>query len=369
MPGLGFSFQDTDLNNTSNNKSWIFIIATVTLVTICIILLIRAFGSTGDKGNKGEQPNQAEQAEKTETNAEPVKQAQESTTRPSTPAAKVTQPAPQPAVTKVSQTNPQPAVTRPVKPQEPISVKEATPEVIAVVKAAESAERNGNYALARKKYLEALANKDCGSARASIEERLGAIDIELIFTPREMPGKIDYSVAGGDSLRKLANKYDTTIDLIVKSNNISNPNNLQIGDRLRILDHLKFVVNVSKTRNDLVVTMNGEFFKRYKVGTGMYAKTPEGTFKISDKIAEPPWWRPNGTVVPFGDKDNILGTRWMAITATGDTKPAKGYGIHGTWDDSSLGKQSSAGCIRMNNGDVEELFTYLPVGAEVVITE
>ena len=76
----------------------------------------------------------------------------------------------------------------------------------------------------------------------------------------------------------------------------------------------------------------------------------------------------DGQVVPFGDKENILGTRWMALAATGDTPPAKGYGIHGTWDESSLGQQSSAGCIRMANRDVEELFVYIPVGAKAALT-
>jgi lipoprotein-anchoring transpeptidase ErfK/SrfK len=47
----------------------------------------------------------------------------------------------------------------------------------------------------------------------------------------------------------------------------------------------------------------------------------------------------------------------------------KGYGIHGTWDKDSIGKAESAGCIRLRNEDVEELFLLVPVGTPVRIEE
>ena len=157
-------------------------------------------------------------------------------------------------------------------------------------------------------------------------------------------------------------------DLIAKANRISNPNSIRVGDRLRILDHPQFAIEVSKSQNWLLVTMKGKFFKRYTVGTGQYNRTPVGTFKIVDKIVKPSWWK-DGREIPYGDKENILGTRWMRIAATGDTPPASGYGIHGTWDNSTLGQQSSAGCVRMANEDVEELFLYIPDGTPVTITD
>jgi lipoprotein-anchoring transpeptidase ErfK/SrfK len=46
-----------------------------------------------------------------------------------------------------------------------------------------------------------------------------------------------------------------------------------------------------------------------------------------------------------------------------------GYGIHGTWDKESLGKQSSAGCIRLQNSDIEELFTIIPLHTKVKIID
>ena len=48
---------------------------------------------------------------------------------------------------------------------------------------------------------------------------------------------------------------------------------------------------------------------------------------------------------------------------------SRGLGIHGTADDSSIGKSLSAGCVRMHNKDVEELFALVPVGTVVEVVE
>lgn len=43
------------------------------------------------------------------------------------------------------------------------------------------------------------------------------------------------------------------------------------------------------------------------------------------------------------------------------------YGIHGTVYPSSIGRNSSHGCIRMKNEDVEELYKITPIGTKVII--
>jgi len=183
-----------------------------------------------------------------------------------------------------------------------------------------------------------------------------------------MPEKVEYVVKRGDSVERIARQLGTTVELIQVSNGIKNVHLIKSGDRLRVLQ-ATFAVTASKRRNDLVVTLNGGFFKRYRTGTGKFGKTPTGTFVIRDKIAEPVWWRPDGKEIPFGEPENILGTRWLSLRATGDTEDVRGYGIHGTWDDSSIGKASSAGCLRMHNAEVEELFVLLPVGTDVAIVD
>jgi lipoprotein-anchoring transpeptidase ErfK/SrfK len=233
---------------------------------------------------------------------------------------------------------------------------------------AKAAEEQRELPKAREKYLKFLKEASDPASIAEVESRLGRINIELTTTPNPMPEKVDYIVKNGDSIEKIARKFNSTVDLVQKSNSMANSNLIKAGDHLRIFSG-KFSITVSKTRNDLLLTMNDGFFKRYSVGTGKFGKTPLGKFILTEHIKEPVWWRPDGAEVPYGDKNNILGTRWMTLRATGTTPDARGYGIHGTWDDTSIGKAESAGCIRMRNPEVEELFILVPAGTPVTITE
>ncbi|MCE9615011.1 MAG: L,D-transpeptidase family protein [Lentisphaerae bacterium] len=227
----------------------------------------------------------------------------------------------------------------------------------------------GALAEARRHYLDVLKLGVNPTMRKDVEERLGRINTSLALSPLPLPdAKVDYVVKNGDSIERIAKRLGTTTRLIERSNQVANPNRIKVGDHFRILTG-KFAIAVNKTTKDLLVTLNGEFFKRYGVGTGKFGKTPTGEFEIYDKIPEPTWWRPDGKEVPFGNPENILGTRWMAIRAVTNAPDVRGYGIHGTWDDASIGKAESAGCIRMHNPEVEELFDIVPVGTRVIITE
>ncbi len=208
--------------------------------------------------------------------------------------------------------------------------------------------------------------KDASAIRA-IEDILGEINIELLLTPAAMPEKTDYVVKPGDSLARIAKQFGTTVELVQTSNQVRG-HMIRPGDRMRVFN-APFSLRISKSRNELEVYADGRFFKRYKVGTGKHGTTPAGVFVINDKIPEPPWWRPDGQVVPFGDKENVLGTRWLSLKPVEGTDPVRGYGIHGTWAPETIGKQASAGCVRLLNEDVEQLYVLLPLGARVVIEE
>ena len=223
-----------------------------------------------------------------------------------------------------------------------------------------AAKQQGDYRLARRLALDVLAASSNDAGRTDAESILNEVNIDLVLTPRDMDEKVEYVVAPGDSLEKIAKKFNTTVDLVRKSNDIKG-SLIRAGDRLRILQGT-FSVAVSKSANDLVLSLDGKFFKRYRVGTGQYNKTPVGDFVINDRIAQPTWWRPDGKSIPFGDPENLLGTHWLSINV-------KGYGLHGTWEPDTIGKQLSAGCVRLLNEDIEQLYTLLPLGTPVSIRD
>jgi lipoprotein-anchoring transpeptidase ErfK/SrfK len=67
--------------------------------------------------------------------------------------------------------------------------------------------------------------------------------------------------------------------------------------------------------------------------------------------------------VKGGAPNNPLGKRWLGLS----TEKYRGYGIHGNSAPFSIGNYISAGCIRMINEDVEELFEYIPINTNVWI--
>lgn len=91
----------------------------------------------------------------------------------------------------------------------------------------------------------------------------------------------------------------------------------------------------------------GEILKSYVVATGKSdTPTPLGTFKIIEKAK----W------------GGGFGSRWLGL----DTPWGK-YGIHGTNKPNSIGLNASAGCVRMRNKDVEELFDIVDYNTTVTI--
>jgi len=269
-----------------------------------------------------------------------------------------------------AQALPEAPVAPPVSMPADVSAATNAPAPTAALLAdeGEALMKSGKPGAARDKWLGALAAKPDEDLRAKVESKLAAVNLELIRKPWPMPEKVDYLVQPGDSVKSIANKFGTTVELIVQANELKRPDIIYPGKRLRVFGG-KMAIVVNKSKNELLLTSNGVFFKRYRVGTGKYDRTPAGTFVVSDRIKEPVWWRDDGKTVPYGDKENILGTRWLALKATGETPASTGYGIHGTWDNDSIGKSESAGCVRMKNEDVEEIFDIIPVGTPVTIQE
>lgn len=255
--------------------------------------------------------------------------------------------------------------------KEEVAATLSAEQISSAIDQGNKAMQAGKFEAARNLYLsayEGLGTTDLQKSK-DLEEKIGRCSIELFTTPRPMTGKVDYIINSGDSLSGIASKYNCPVDLIMKSNNIKNANAIRPGDRLIFPDHPKFSIRVSKSENTLTLFLDGRLFKKYIVGTGQYNKTPAGTFKTGFRQKDPAWYPGNGPGIPFGDPRNILGTRWIPLEATGDTIRVDGYGIHGTWEENTLGTQSSAGCVRMRNKDVEELSMLIPRNTVVEIVE
>ena len=113
-------------------------------------------------------------------------------------------------------------------------------------------------------------------------------------------------------------------------------------------------VVVSIPDRKLAVIENSEVVQVFAVAVGAPATpSPVGTFTVVNRVANPTYYHP-GTVVAPGP-NNPLGTRWIGLSQ-------KGYGIHGTDNQASVGFAKSHGCIRLRTADIERLFERLRPG-------
>ncbi|MBO9455292.1 L,D-transpeptidase [Paracoccus sp. R12_1] len=123
------------------------------------------------------------------------------------------------------------------------------------------------------------------------------------------------------------------------------------------------------------VMENGEAM-RFGVAVGRAGKGFSGDAVISVKKRWPSW-TPTQNMIRTepelygqfagglkGGLDNPLGSRALYLYRNGrDTY----YRIHGTMDPSSIGKATSAGCIRLFNQDIMDLFDETDLGARVKV--
>lgn len=110
-------------------------------------------------------------------------------------------------------------------------------------------------------------------------------------------------------------------------------------------DNLKILIDISEKR--LYLLNGNELIKKYAIASGRAGHpSPLGSWKVVDK-----------RLMGGG-----FGTRWMGLNVPWGT-----YGIHGTNKPNSIGFDASAGCIRMRNEDVEDLYKYVKHGTPVAI--
>ncbi|CCG45793.1 conserved hypothetical protein [Halobacillus halophilus DSM 2266] len=125
------------------------------------------------------------------------------------------------------------------------------------------------------------------------------------------------------------------------------------------------VIIVNKATHELSVFEEGHEVFNASAAIGKTSElTPEGQFHVKVKAKDPYYRKKN---IPGGAQENPLGTRWIGFDARGTD--GRIYGIHGTNRPESIGKSVSAGCIRLQNKDVEKLFDIVSLESEVVIVK
>ena len=231
--------------------------------------------------------------------------------------------------------------------------------VDSYLKEAEAFVERGSLLEAREIYQKLMVMPLSSEELGVVQKKLENLNVRILLSGINIEESKTYEVKSGDALINIAKKYNTTVESIVKANNVKN-NVIYPGMKLRVLDG-KFSIFVDKSQNILILKLNNEVVKTYSVSTGDNNSTPIGTYKIINKLIDPVWYK-EGKAIPASSPENILGSRWLGFDLPK-------YGIHGTTSPEDIGKQITEGCVRMINEEVNELFSLIPVGVEVTIVD
>ena len=137
----------------------------------------------------------------------------------------------------------------------------------------------------------------------------------------------------------------------------------------------ELIIEVDSSKNSMV--LKGKLNKKIKniqtyiVSTGKKEiKKPTGEGNVTSITLNPFWYPTDETieafkkrgielpkVVPPGHKYNYMGTAKINLTHIVDGKNT--FRIHGTIDETTIGRNESSGCIRMKNEEVTQLATLL----------
>jgi murein L,D-transpeptidase YafK len=100
-------------------------------------------------------------------------------------------------------------------------------------------------------------------------------------------------------------------------------------------------------------------------------QTPEGTYHIAAKKVHNKWCRFMALDYPTQQDLEKFEERKRRGEVPRTASPGGGIGIHGTWPHEGFVidryKNWTNGCISLKNEDVEELYTYVPIGTSITI--
>ncbi len=295
------------------------------------------------------------------------------------PAPEISSPTSPPMIDPPAPVVQQPHIAQPAGYQ-PLVSTEPSVSISSVISSAQSDMDNGRLLSARSQLNDALQSGELSEAETTtVKTMMSQINQTLIFGRQRFaddPYGGTYVVQPGDSLARIAMAHDCTWEMVGRINGID-AKHLRSGATIKIVEGPFFaVVDKHKFTMDLYLGgLPGEkscmYVTTYMVGLGKDNSTPVGTWMVEPhrKLKHPTYYSPRGEgVIAADDPKNPLGGYWIGLTGTeGQAVGKMSYGIHGTIDPDSIGKQSSMGCIRLHADDIAIVYDMLVEGKSMVV--
>jgi len=225
--------------------------------------------------------------------------------------------------------------------------------------AAAKLKSEGKLAEARAALTAFIQKYPSGLHVGEAQDLLGDVNINILLSDYPAPEKEEYTVRSGDVLARVAGKFKSTPELIMRTNNLSGTM-LRIGQKL-LISHPEFSILIQRNAKLLYLLDRERFFKRYHLLEEKLPANPPT--KINTRVAEIMAWK-NGKRVGLGSPQFLNSTRWVRLGTPG-------YVIYSEPDDSHqiLDIPPPAQGIGMTASDVEELSSLVNTRTAVTITQ
>lgn len=198
---------------------------------------------------------------------------------------------------------------------------------------------------------------------------IGEINLDRLFSPTYLEGKVDYIVQPGDrGLLAIAQKHKTSLDAIVRLNGLRG-NTIHPGDHLLIMPvDFDFAVNV--TEKTVMVLRQGRFFAQYPA---VDVRLPAGfrlpaEIKLGAKSASVEGKPVTATDAAYMEADKLIPgskpgvvLRTVPVARVVEAKAAPAEDV-----DSGMGIESG---IFLKREDLEEVFAMARSGASLKLVK
>ncbi len=178
-----------------------------------------------------------------------------------------------------------------------------------------------------------------------------------------------YVTQPGDTIEKIAQKYDVPWQLLARINGLLPPGAsmaddaakgqpLPQGKELKVVQG-PFDAVIQLEKHELTLMVQNRYAGRFPIGVGRDQPKLDGEYTVRDKKPSPTYYGTDGVTIAPNDPKNPLGGAWIGLTDR--------IGIHGAADPQAIGHDVDRGTICVADRDLQDLYGILSVGSRVTI--
>lgn len=215
--------------------------------------------------------------------------------------------------------------------------------------------RDHQWVDARAAYEHFLETYAASTKLEAAKDDLGEVNIAIYFSGGPSPDKVAYVIKPGDTLARIERKLKAPGDEIMRTNNITDPRRLRLGDTLYVA-HPEFSILIDRKARMVTLYNHSRFFKQYHPSGWSTPPVKGNPAPVVGKVTEIASFK-NGSRVAFGSREYDESSHLVQISPGG----------YSLYTDPAQGGEKAASGIALSASDMTELSALLTHGVPVTI--